>query len=137
MIFDYTPNLSGLVIIKTQELQRQMFFFDGHPEFLIPDFNVVDAKYGGIDKCDIWLSFQDYLEKKKGEDVWDQDGGEVIDDKVIDANTGLTKCKYIAYGISFQSDEDNYKDYEVEIEGYVVSDGSETYFAATKVTDNN
>lgn len=121
--FTYNPDLSGLVIIKDPQIQWNEFFTDGHPKFLIPDFNST--------KVDIWLSFIDYLEKNS-KNIYDQDGGEIISNSVINTNTGLTECAYLAYGIMFDTDDESF-DYKVKIEGYVVKSQNETYFVATKV----
>jgi len=126
--YNYNVNLTGLKVLKTDKEQSR-FFGDGHPDFLIPDFSP--------EKEDIWLSFMDYLEKKNGS-IYDQDGGEVESNSIIDTSTGLTKCEYNAYGISFNEDEDP-SDYTIEIEGYVIDENnqpqfSDLYFLATKVT---
>lgn len=131
--FNYNPNLSNLTILKTEDEQFDKFFYQGHPLFLIPDFNP--------DLEDIWLSFLDYLEKSIGKPIYDQDGGEVTSKTILDSNTGLTKCIYEAYGINFDKDDDPV-DIIVEIEGYVVHDsnninGIDYYFVATKVTENS
>lgn len=124
----YNVNLTGLKVLKTDKEQNR-FFGDGHPSFLIPDFSSFSE--------DIWLSFMSYLEKKNGA-IYDQDGGEVESNSIVDTSTGLTKCVYSAYGISFSEDEYP-SDYTVEIEGYVIDENnrvqfSDLYFLATKVT---
>lgn len=118
----YKPDLSKGIILKTNNEQHN-FFSLGHPCFLIPDFS--------NDKCDIWFSFMDYLEKINGEEIYDQDGGEIVSHEIINFATGLTKCKYIAY-VQLRDDKP-FEDIEVEIEGYVIARGGELYFAATKV----
>lgn len=55
-VFNYNVNLTGLTVIKTESQQHSMFFQDGHPKFLIPDF------YPTAD--DIWQTFMEFLEKK-------------------------------------------------------------------------
>ena len=123
--FTYTPNLTGLTIIKNEKEQHEKFFQDGHPYFLIPDFS--------DEPSDIWLSFLDFLEKEIGDELWDQNGGEVQSEGVISPD-GLTKCVYTAYGIQKTEDSDE-EDFDVEVTGYVVESTSteEVYFVATKV----
>ena len=129
MQFNYTPNLNGLNIIDNTQDQQKKFFYKGHPEFLIPDFS------NNIE--DIWITYLDYLESKIGSEIYDQDGGEITYNTVIDKNTGLTKCDWTSYGVMFDEDSDP-QDITVEIEGYVVeSQNGETYFIATKVIENS
>lgn len=133
--FNYTPNLSSLIpgpqgprIIRTKEEQFDKFFYQGHPLFLIPDFNQNPE--------DIWLSYMEFLEKNHSCEIYDQDGGEVHSVEIIDGNTGLTKCIYTAYGISLD-ENDEPQDIDVEIEGYVVEMPTGEYvFVATKVFEN-
>jgi hypothetical protein len=122
--FEYNVDLSTLEVIKDVDRQFDKFFYKGHPEFLIPDF----SEY----KDDIWTSYLDYLEKDLGKEVWDQDGGEITDNQIIDENTGLTKVTYTSYGIMVDEDSEC-EDHDIEMEGYVIQDGKETYFLATKV----
>lgn len=131
MQFNYTPLITGKVI-KTKEEQFDKFFYQGHPLFLIPDFN--------SNPEDIWLSYMDFLEKNHSCDIYDQDGGEITSYDIIDPNTGLTKCIYTAYGIQL-GESDEPQDVEVEIEGYIeeVPQGSfsEYIFVATKVFEQH
>ena len=120
---NYQPNLNSLDIIKDEISQHREFFISGHPHFLIPDFN------SGL--AEIWISFLDYLEKEKDQEVYDQDGGEITSHRIINSQTGLTSCKYTAYGITFNEDDEP-QDYDLDIEGYVVRDRG-THFVATKV----
>ena len=123
--FNYNPDLTGFNIVKTDKGQFDAFFYSGHPNFLIPDFYK--------DPCDIWLSFMEYLEAQIGDELYDQDGGAIESQKVIDSVTGLTTCTYVAYGIIEEEDGDS-KDYDVEITGYVVEDTNGSFlFLATKV----
>lgn len=122
----YTPDLSKVRVVKDVKEQRN-FFGKGHPQFLIPDF----CK----ELQDIWTSFMEYYEREflSGEEIYDQNGGEVDTEKIIDSATGLTRCKYTAW---FQPTDDADPDgeFEVLIEGYVVvSDEPDYYFFATKV----
>ncbi len=121
MELNYTPNLTGVTIITDAGRQRELVFGEGHPKFLIPDFNT--------EPTDIWLSYEDYIESKYGT-IYDQNGGDIVSYSAI-GNSGLMKVEYVLNDLSLESDEDNYKDYVIFIEGYVVSDG---YFLATKVT---
>lgn len=128
--FIYKADLSGLTVLKTNYEQYEYFFYKGHPNFLIPDFN--------SEPIDIWIGYLDYLEKIHGEEVED-DGGEVSSHKVIDNETGLTRCTYTAYGIC--TDGDVCKDHTLYIEGYVVVKSEDaklrfyddSYFIATLV----
>jgi hypothetical protein len=120
----YTPNLTGLTIISNPQKQNELFFFDGHPKFLIPDFNA--------EPTDIWISYEDYIDKRFGK-IYDQNGGEILSHKIINQN-GLTLVEYVLYDISLESNPDDYKEYNITIEGYVVDDGNDVYFLATKVT---
>lgn len=120
----YTPNLTGLTIISNPQKQHELFFFDGHPKFLIPDFNQ--------EPTDIWISYEDYIDKAFGA-IFDQNGGEILSHKIINQN-GLTSVEYTLYDISLELDPDDYKDYNITIEGYVVEDKGNVYFLATKVT---
>lgn len=122
--FEYSIDPSAFKVIKDVDGQFDKFFYKGHPEFLIPDFSEF--------KEDIWTSYLDYLEKQLGKEVWDQDGGEITDNQIIDKKTGLTKVTYTAYGIMIDEDSDC-EDHDIDIEGYVIQDGKETYFLATKV----
>jgi hypothetical protein len=122
--FEYNVDLSTLKVIKDVDRQFDKFFYKGHPEFLIPDF----SNY----KEDIWDSYLEYLEKDLGREIWDQDGGEIIEYQVIDEETGLTKVNYISYGIMVDEDSEC-EDHDIDIEGYVIQDGKETYFLTTKV----
>lgn len=122
--FEYKVDITGKNVIKTDKEQFDKFFYSGHPIFLIPDFST--------HKEDICLSFIYYLEKKNGKGLYDQDGGEITSHQVIDPLTGLTKCTYEAYSIMLTEDHDE-TDYNVDIEGYVIEEGSDTFFLATKV----
>jgi hypothetical protein len=127
--FQYQPNLTGLIVIEDEQKQFDDFFYSGHPQFLIPNFSE--------HKKDIWLSFLSYLEKEynEGEEVYDQDGGELSEQTIINKETGLTKCKYTAYGIQLK-EEDEPRDIEVEIHGFVVlNQFGESYFIATKISE--
>ena len=123
-IFEYKINLNGLNVIKSNRDQDNRFFYKGHTDFLIPDFMK--------EKCDIWLSFLDYLEKDRGE-IYDQDGGEISKHDILNKETGLTYCRYTANGIIFDEGDDPV-DINVDIEGYVIQDFLDTYFLAQKVT---
>lgn len=120
----YSPNLNNLKVIKTQKDQFDSFFYSGHPNFLIPDFC--------SEPSDIWISYLDYVESESGDEIYDQDGGEVSNTKIIDPNTGLTSCVYTA---QIQLDEDSdYEERVVEIEGYVVQNANgDVYFTATNI----
>jgi len=121
----YTPNLTGLTIVTDPDKQQDLVFVHGHPRFLIPDFSPVPT--------DIWLSYEDYIEKTY-EPIYDQNGGEILSETLID-NSGLTRVEYALYDISLESDPDNYKEYNITIEGYVIDEGNgQGYFLATKVT---
>jgi hypothetical protein len=122
--FEYNVDLSTLKVIKDVDRQFDKFFYKGHPEFLIPDFSNC--------KEDIWDSYLEYLEKDLGREIWDQDGGEIIEYQVIDDKTGLTKVNYTAYGIMVDEDSECV-DHDIDIEGYVIQNGKETYFLTTKV----
>jgi len=125
MELNYTPNLTGLTIVTDPDKQRDLVFGEGHPRFLIPDFNQNPE--------DIWLAYEDYIEKKYGT-IYDQNGGEITSYSPID-NSGLMKVEYVLNDLSLESDEDNYREYNITIEGYVISvDTFEGYFLATKVT---
>ena len=125
--FEYNPTITGNVI-KTKEEQFDKFFYQGHPLFLIPDFNQYPE--------DIWLSYMDFLEKNHSCEVYDQDGGEILSYDIIDSTTGLTKCVYTSYGISLDEDDEP-QDIDVEIEGYVVEMSTNEYvFVTTKVFEN-
>lgn len=131
--FTYNPKIVGK-IIKDDDEQFDKFFYQGHPLFLIPDFNQYPD--------DIWLSYIDFLERDMSCEIYDQDGGEVTTHIVIDKNTGLTRCVYTAYGIMIDK-SDEPQDIEVKIEGYVVEvppntwinegDIEEYIFVSTKV----
>ncbi len=94
-------------------------------DFLIPDFC--------DEPSDIWLSFIDFIEKEIGDELWDQNGGEV-ESKGIMSPDGLTKCVYTAYDIQKTEDSEE-ENFDVEVTGYVVENTSteEVYFVATKV----
>jgi hypothetical protein len=122
---NYSPCLGGLDVIKNEKEQFDEFFYSGHPYFLIPDFN--------RNKDDIWLSFMDYYEKEKNIDLYDQNGGEIIEHKVIDSVSGLTECKYQSYGFIEDKDSDEF-DCLLTIQGYVIKDEENgNYFLATSV----
>lgn len=117
--------------LKTKDAQFDKFYYSGHPLFLIPDF----SEYPD----DIWLSFLNFLEKNKGKNCYDNDGGEVIENTLLDVNTGYSTCIYEAWGISF-SEDDEPKDYEIEVKGYIIIDEDNSdgkfityYFLATEV----
>lgn len=122
--FEYNVDLSTLKVIKDVDRQFDKFFDKAHPEFLIPDFSSI--------KDDIWNSYLEYLEKDLGREVWDQDGGEIIEYQLIDENTGLTRVDYTAYDIMIDEDSDC-EDHDITIEGYVIQEKKETYFLTTKV----
>lgn len=121
---NYNINLTNLNVVK--EDLHNAFFYKGHPEFLIPDFNASPT--------DIWLGFMDYLEKINNKDIYDQDGGEITSYKFIN-NNGLVECVYEAYGINFDEDEEP-KDYKVTVNGYVILDTDSTYYIAENVDIN-
>jgi len=124
----YNIDLTGLKVLKTNQEQYNELFISGHPCFLIPTFNEYPS--------DIWTSYLDYLETIHGE-IWDQDGGEIVEYNVIDKETGLTKCIYEVYGIQFGEDDEPI-DITVEIIGYVVmEDDGDVYFLATMVTERS
>jgi len=126
--FNYNPIINGK-ILKDRKEQEENFFYQGHPNFLIPDFSGQEG--------DICLIHLDYLEKKNSCEIYDQSGGELHSYQVIDPTSGLTKCTYTAYDIMMDEDSDP-EDFDVEIEGYVVENivsGIKDYiFVATKVT---
>ena len=124
---EYTVDLTDKIVVKTEEEQFDKFFYSGHTAFLIPDFCDQEE--------DIWLSFMEYLENNhnNGEELYDQDGGEITSKKVINETTGLTKCTYEAYGIVLNEGDDE-TDYKLDIEGYIIEDGLDYYFLATKVS---
>lgn len=115
----------------TNEEQHEKFFIHGHPNFLIPDFCAV--------KADIWVSYLDYLNVEWDCNVYDDEGGEITSHEVIDATTGLTKCTYQAYCITFDEGDEPI-DFIVEIEGYVIDSNDPyqgAYFLATKVFEDS
>ena len=120
----YNSPMDGLTIIKSSDKKYENFFRDGHPKFLIPDFD--------DQPTDIWISYQDYIERTKGA-IYDQNGGE-IEDKQIIGNDGLTSVDYVLFELSLESDPDDYKEYRIKIEGYVVEKNDEVFFLATKLT---
>lgn len=122
--FEYNVDLSTLKVIKDVDRQFDKFFYKVNPEFLIPDFSSI--------KDDIWSSYLDYLEKDLDKEVFDQDGGDITDNEIIDEETGLTKVIYTAYDIMIDEDSDC-MDHDITIEGYVIQDKRDTYFLATKV----
>jgi len=125
--FNYTPNLTGR-ILKTEDEQFDNFFYQGHPSFLIPDFNQYPD--------DIWLSYLSFLEKNHSCEIYDQDGGEITSHQIIDYNTGLTKCTYSAYGIMLNESDDP-QDVDIEIEGYVMEESPMEYvFMVTKIFES-
>jgi hypothetical protein len=126
--FIYPKPSSNLTVIKTDSEQDEHFFYKGHPEFLIPDFDA--------DIQDIFSSFLDYLEANycKGKELYNQNGGEIVFHQVIDTSTGLTSCKYTAYGIQL-TNRSKPIDIEVYIVGYVILDNADTYFHAVEVTE--
>ena len=123
--FTYEPNLTGLNIIKDAKEQHESFFCDGHPYFLIPDFS--------DEPSDIWLSFIDFLEKEIGDEIWDQNGGEVHSECVISPD-GLTTCVYSAYDIQKTENEEDLENFDIEVTGYVVENTSteEIYFVTNR-----
>lgn len=129
--FNYNVDLTGLNVVMTNDEQHEKFFIHGHPNFLIPDFCETPE--------DICLVYLDYLEKKWSCEIYDQDGGEITTHQIIDANTGLTKCTYQAYGICMNEGDDPI-DFIVEVEGYVVESNDPqqgAYFLATKVFEDS
>ena len=125
----YNPDLKGKTIITDAQTQRNLVFGEGHPLFLIPDFNENPE--------DIWLAYEDYIEKTLGA-IYEQDGGEITSYKPIHPS-GLMLVEYTLYGISLESDKDNPKDYSITVEGFVVTDPQWStipigYFLATKVS---
>ena len=127
--YTYNPDLSNVNVLKTQKEQNDNFWISGHPDFLIPDFNE--------ELEDIWTSFMTWYEREilDGNEIYDQNGGEVVESKITDSNTGLTACKYVAEIQPFEVDGKDYefKECDVYVEGYVVQKNERTYFAATKV----
>ena len=123
MKINYQVNLDNLKVIKNKSEQSDLFFSSGHPQFLISDFCAI--------KSDICTSFLDFIERKNGIEIWDQDGGEITSYDVINVTTGLTKCTYEAYGISFDEDDEP-KDYIVDIEGYVIKEDQYSSYFMTK-----
>lgn len=120
----YTPNLTGLTIITDPNRQHDLVFVHGHPLFLIPDFNP--------NPTDIWLSYEDYIEKTY-EPIYDQNGGEIVSYVPINTN-GLMRVEYVLDDLSLESDPDNYDTYSLTIEGYVIENPDGTgYFLATKI----
>lgn len=120
----YTPDMTGVEIIKEGDDRWEDFFWGGHPYFLIPDF--------GEKPDDICISYEDYIEKIY-EDIYDQNGGEIITKKTI-SNDGKILVEYTLYDISLVSTPDDFKEYTIFIEGYVVEKNDELFFMATKVT---
>lgn len=118
---NYKINLSGLNVVKHD--LHNAFFYKGHPEFLIPDFDP--------NPVDIWISFMNYLERTSNKEIYDQDGGEISSHSLLDTN-GLVECVYEAYGINFDEDEDPL-DYQLAIRGYIIDDSEKTYFLAESV----
>lgn len=132
--FQYSADLTNLTVFKTDKEQHDEFFYKGHPQFLIPDFEP---------ECplqDIYTSYCAYLDRKSSCEDGEcyDDGGEITSHNVIDTQTGLTKCVYEAYGVML-SDDDEPIDISVEIEGYVVCKNEDegTYFIATKVIEHS
>jgi hypothetical protein len=125
--YNYIPNLTGLTVIKTLPEQEKAFWYQGHPGFLIPDFNAESEE-------DIWIGFLNYLETVilNGNELYDQNGGDCQDITLLDPATGLTKCRYIATGIILR-EGDSEQDINVDVEGYVVSNSTYAYFVATRV----
>lgn len=119
---NYTPDLTGLTILKTEDEQFENFFYSGHPNFMIPDFCEEPA--------DIWISYLDHIERLIGRGIYCDDGGEVISRKIM--ADGLTSCVYEAYGVMIDEDSEPV-DLKLEIEGYVVGFDDEYHFAVTKV----
>ena len=129
--FEYNVDLTNKTVLKTDEEQFDKLFYSGHPAFLIPDFQPYNE--------DIWLSFMDYLEREKDVAIYDQDGGEISGQKVIDTITGLTKCNYEAYDIvmDVKTFPNEPISYVLDIEGYVILENQyDAYFLTTKVTIN-
>ena len=85
-VFEYDVDLSTLKVIKDVDRQFDKFFYKVNPEFLIKDFSSI--------KDDIWSSYLDYLEKDLGKEVWDQDGGEITDNEIIDEWEYLVENKH-------------------------------------------
>jgi hypothetical protein len=124
----YTPDLSKVTVHKTQEEQDLILWCSGHPDFLIPDFNPKLE--------DIWTSFMTWYEREmlNGDQIFDQNGGEVRNSAIIDPTTGLTKCIYVAEMQPLDTGKEyDFREFKVHVEGYVVDDGDQAYFAATKV----
>ena len=119
---NYTPDLTGLNIIKDYIQQNDLLFYKGHPDFLIPDFN--------SEPCDLWLSFLDYVESTLGIEIFDQNGGAITEHIV--AASGKTSITYTFYDLQLEEDSDM-KDYIIEMEGYVIDSADNVYFLATKV----
>lgn len=114
--------VSKLNIVKTEQ-GKDMFFRQSSPEFLITEVSKT--------RCDIWLAYIEYLEKKNHCDLYDQNGGEIISHIFCNAN-GLVRCKYAAYGILFDEDDDP-TDLCSVIEGYIIKDEIGTYFLVSKI----
>ena len=140
MELNYKPNFTGLTIV-TDPSEINEFFRDGHPMFLIPDFGGGSScghngefNFGGGPINDIWLSYEDYIENKYGT-IYDQNGGEILGHEVLNS-LGFTTCDYMLDDISLESDPDNYRKYNITIEGFVVRPPHPypDYFVATKVT---
>jgi len=115
--------------LKTKDEQFDKFYYQGHPNFMIPDFLHLPA--------DIWATFFEFIEKEFGKEVYDDDGGEVIENTLLDVNTGYSRCVYEAWGINFSEDEET-KDYQVEVFGYIIPFDKTNkkegyYFLATEV----
>ena len=131
-IFNYDiSNYDISTALKTKDAQFDEFYYSGHPLFLIPDF----SEYPD----DIWLSFLSFLEKEKGKDCYNDDGGEIIENTILDENNGYSRCVYDACEINFSKDEET-KNYQVEVFGYIIIDEDNSddkfttyYFLATEV----
>lgn len=118
--------MTSLTILKSEDKDFKEFFRDGHPNFLIPDF---DPK-----PSDIWITYLDYRAKQLGHEVWDQDGGEVENVEVLNLQTGLTRCTYAPWVVDNQEDDEDFKEKEIDITGFVVrNEQGEVYFLAHTV----
>ena len=123
MELNFKPNFTGLTIV-TDPNDINEFFRDGHPCFSIPGFSGGSGVGSFTGPVDIWLGYQDYLESIKGSPIYDQNGGEILGHTVLNS-LGFITCDYILDDLSFESDPDNYSQYNITIEGFLVR--SQTY----------
>lgn len=114
--------------LKTKEEQFNEFYYSArNPLFLIPDFLGYPE--------DIFVSFIDFIEKEKGS-ILDLDGGDFINETVIDPITGFSSYEYEVYHILF-SEEEPPISYIIDVKGYVIpfdkTNKEGYYFLATNV----